>query len=67
MDRWWVPALTIGYEHTFVHAAADFLKGVEAGTPARAHLPHRAFDPKGLRRDPPVGQVGAVGETDVAA
>jgi predicted dehydrogenase len=34
MDRWWVPGLSIGYEHTFVHAAADFLKGVETGTPA---------------------------------
>jgi hypothetical protein len=34
MDRWWVPGLTIGYEHTFVHAAADFLKGVATGTPA---------------------------------
>jgi predicted dehydrogenase len=34
MDRWWVPGLTIGYEHTFVHAAADFLRGVETGTPA---------------------------------
>ena len=26
MDRWWVPGLTIGYEHTFVHAIADFLR-----------------------------------------
>ena len=34
MDRWWVPGLSIGYEHTFIHAAADFLKGVETGTPA---------------------------------
>jgi predicted dehydrogenase len=34
MDRWWVPGLTIGYEHTFVHAAADFLKGIETGIPA---------------------------------
>jgi predicted dehydrogenase len=34
MDRWWVPGLTIGYEHTFVHAIADFLKGVETGPPA---------------------------------
>jgi predicted dehydrogenase len=31
MDRWWVPGLGIGYEHTFVHALADFLKGVETG------------------------------------
>jgi predicted dehydrogenase len=34
MDHWWVPGLTIGYEHTFVHALADFLRGVETGTPA---------------------------------
>ena len=34
MDHWWVPGLTIGYEHTFVHAIADFLNGVETGTPA---------------------------------
>lgn len=34
MDHWWVPGLTIGYEHSFVHALADFLRGVETGTPA---------------------------------
>jgi predicted dehydrogenase len=34
MDRWWAPGLSIGYEHTFIHALADFLNGVEAGTPA---------------------------------
>ena len=34
MDHWWVPGLTIGYEHTFVHAIADLLNGVETGTPA---------------------------------
>ena len=26
--------LAIGYEHTFVHALADFLNGVESRTPA---------------------------------
>ena len=35
MDRWWVPGCTIGYEHTFVHALADFLKGVESGEPTQ--------------------------------
>jgi predicted dehydrogenase len=35
MDKWWVPGCTIGYEHTFVHAVADFIKGLESGTPAR--------------------------------
>ncbi len=34
MDHWWVPGLTIGYEHSFVHALADFLKGLETDTPA---------------------------------
>ncbi|MGD0715795.1 MAG: Gfo/Idh/MocA family oxidoreductase [Gaiellaceae bacterium] len=34
MDKWWVPGCTIGYEHTFINALADFLRGVEEGTPA---------------------------------
>ena len=31
MDKWWVPGLVIGYEHTFVHQVADFLEGVFRG------------------------------------
>ena len=31
MKQWWVPGLQIGYEHTFVHQAADFLKGLSEG------------------------------------
>ena len=31
MDHWWVPGCSIGYEHTFIHALADFLQGLEAG------------------------------------
>jgi len=34
MDKWWVPGLQIGYEHTFVHQVADFLDGVAKGEPA---------------------------------
>jgi predicted dehydrogenase len=34
MDKWWVPGLQIGYEHSFVHQVADFLKGLETGKPA---------------------------------
>lgn len=30
MDKWWVPGLSIGYEHSFVHQAADFLKSLES-------------------------------------
>lgn len=33
MDKWWVPGLQIGYEHTFVHQVADFLKSLETGQP----------------------------------
>jgi len=33
MDHWWVPGLSIGYEHSFVHQVADFLKSIEQGTP----------------------------------
>ena len=30
MDHWWVPGLSIGYEHSFVHQVADFLTGLAA-------------------------------------
>ncbi|MEP7259400.1 MAG: Gfo/Idh/MocA family oxidoreductase [Flavitalea sp.] len=32
MKRWWIPGTSIGYEHTFVHQAADFLKSLESGS-----------------------------------
>ena len=35
MDKWWVPGCTVGYEHTFIHALADFLGGVETGDPVQ--------------------------------
>jgi predicted dehydrogenase len=31
MKNWWVPGLQIGYEHTFVHQVADFIKGLQDG------------------------------------
>ncbi len=34
MKRWWVPGLQIGYEHTFIHQAADFLEALANGTVA---------------------------------
>ena len=34
MKHWWVPGLQIGYEHTFVHQAADFLKSLDEGKAA---------------------------------
>ena len=33
MSHWWVPGLQIGYEHTFIHQAADFLAGLASGKP----------------------------------
>jgi predicted dehydrogenase len=33
MKRWWIPGTSIGYEHTFVHQVADFLKSIETGEP----------------------------------
>jgi predicted dehydrogenase len=34
MGKWWVPGLQIGYEHSFVHQAADFIQGLDSGKPA---------------------------------
>ncbi len=34
MNRYWVPGLVIGYEHTFLNALADFVAGLESGVPA---------------------------------
>jgi len=33
MDKWWVPGLQIGYEHSFVHQLADFLENMAKGKP----------------------------------
>ncbi len=33
MDKWWVPGLQIGYEHSFVHQTADFLDNMAQGKP----------------------------------
>ena len=35
MDKWWVPGLSIGYEHTFIHQVADFLESLETEKPCR--------------------------------
>lgn len=34
MNKWWVPGLQIGYEHTFTHQVADFLEGLAKNKPA---------------------------------
>lgn len=32
VGQWWPPGHIIGYEHSFVHAVADFVNAVDAGT-----------------------------------
>jgi predicted dehydrogenase len=34
MDKWWVPGLQIGYEHSFIHQVADFIDALAKGKPA---------------------------------
>ena len=34
MAQWWVPGLQIGYEHSFIHQAADFLSALDGNSPA---------------------------------
>jgi predicted dehydrogenase len=34
MGHWWVPGLQIGYEHSFTHQVADFMKSLDDGEPA---------------------------------
>lgn len=29
--NWWVPGLQLGYEHSFIHAMVEFIKGLESG------------------------------------
>lgn len=31
MSHWWVPGCSIGYEHTFIHAMADFFSALDSG------------------------------------
>ena len=33
MDKYWVPGLQIGYEHSFLHQAADFFEALEKNQP----------------------------------
>ncbi len=34
MGHWWVPGLSIGYEHSFIHQVADFVQGLSSGEAA---------------------------------
>ena len=49
MEKWWVPGLQIGYEHSFVHQVADFLAGLVDRHAGRTDLPHGPGNAEGLR------------------
>lgn len=38
MDKYWVPGLVIGYEHSFLNTLADFVAGIESGTAAQPNF-----------------------------
>ena len=61
MERWWVPGLQIGYEHTFIHQFADFVQAVGAGQERRADVPRRPGDRLRHRRRAQVGEHQALG------
>lgn len=35
MKRWWIPGTSIGYEHSFIHQAADFFESLQTDEPCR--------------------------------
>ncbi|KAA6436626.1 Gfo/Idh/MocA family oxidoreductase [Dyadobacter flavalbus] len=35
MKRWWIPGTSIGYEHSFIHQAADFFESLQTGKPCQ--------------------------------
>ncbi|QRR02110.1 Gfo/Idh/MocA family protein [Dyadobacter sandarakinus] len=35
MKRWWIPGTSIGYEHSFIHQAADFFESLQTGEPCQ--------------------------------
>lgn len=39
LSAWWPPGHVIGYEHTFTHAVADFVKAVCDGSPIHPSIP----------------------------
>ena len=62
MNKWWVPGLQIGYEHTFIHQVADFLDGLSERQARRPDLPRCAGNRSGDRRRAQVGAHRAVGK-----
>ena len=67
MKHWWVPGLQIGYEHTFIHQAADFLSARGRRQERRADIPRCAAHGlrdgcgAGVRCKPQLGQGTGIG------
>ena len=40
MANWWVPGLSIGFEHSFIHQVADFLNSLDEEKPAEPTFEH---------------------------
>ena len=62
MSKWWVPGLQIGYEHSFVHQAADFIDSIDGKKPASPTFQGRACNRSGDRRSPEIGSVRPLGK-----
>ena len=61
MKNWWVPGCTIGYEHTFINALADFLASLEGGPAFQPNDAHGPAHAAGLRRGAGERRARAVG------
>ena len=46
MDKWWVPGLNIGFEHSFTHGVADFLASVDSDKKAQPDCKPRKTRPE---------------------
>ena len=64
MNKWWVPGLQIGYEHTFIHQVADFLEAVSGGQVGCTDLPRCAGNRSGDGRGSQVGAHRAMGKRE---
>ena len=61
MKNWWVPGCTIGYEHTFINALADFLASLEGGPPFQPDMRTALRTQTRLRRGAPERPPRAMG------
>ena len=62
MANWWVPGLSIGYEHSFIHQVADFVNSLDEKEPAEPTFEDRDGDRESGRRSAAFGRFEEVGE-----